>query len=107
MKLAECWEGGIKKHLIFLHKKGFKLVSAVAVLRGGNWNNGANAGPFSANLNNAPTNTNNNIGFRCCNNFESGQIHCFYGNMNSAKKLHQLIPNLLIEELGRQRFCRE
>src|SRR3989344_5428685 len=66
MKLAECWEGGIKKHLIFLHRKGFKLVSAVAVLRGGNWNNGANAGPFSANLNNAPTNTNNNIGFRCC-----------------------------------------
>ena len=24
------------------------------MLRGGNWNNGANAGPFCANLNNAP-----------------------------------------------------
>ena len=36
-----------------------------AFLRGGNWNNGANAGAFTLNLNNAPTNTNNNIGFRC------------------------------------------
>lgn len=36
-----------------------------AVLRGGNWNNGRNAGLFSANLNNAPSNTNWNIGFRC------------------------------------------
>lgn len=35
------------------------------VQRGGNWNNGANAGPFSANLNNAPSDLNNNIGFRC------------------------------------------
>lgn len=40
-----------------------------AVQRGGNWNNGANAGPFCANLNNAPTNVNNNIGFRCCSGF--------------------------------------
>lgn len=33
-------------------------------LRGGNWNNGSNAGAFTLNLNNAPTNTNTNIGFR-------------------------------------------
>jgi len=49
-----------------------KIVIAIlnrAVKRGGNWNNGANAGPFSANLNNAPTNTNSNIGFRCCSGF--------------------------------------
>jgi hypothetical protein len=31
---------------------------------GGNWNNGANAGVFSVNLNNNATNTNNNIGAR-------------------------------------------
>jgi len=46
-----------------------KIVIAIlnrAVKRGGNWNNGANAGPFCANLNNGPTNTNYNIGFRCC-----------------------------------------
>jgi hypothetical protein len=35
------------------------------VLRGGNWNNTSNDGLFTANLNNAPSNTNNNIGFRC------------------------------------------
>ena len=33
-------------------------------LRGGNWNNQANAGVFELNLNNARTNANGNIGFR-------------------------------------------
>ncbi|QUM78715.1 RNA-dependent DNA polymerase (plasmid) [Moritella sp. 24] len=33
-------------------------------LRGGNWNNGSNAGLGALNLNNARTNANNNIGFR-------------------------------------------
>ena len=33
-------------------------------LRGGNWNNGSNAGVLTLNLNNAPSNTNTNIGFR-------------------------------------------
>jgi formylglycine-generating enzyme required for sulfatase activity len=37
-----------------------------AVRRGGTWNNGANAGPFCANLLNGPTNTSYSIGFRCC-----------------------------------------
>jgi hypothetical protein len=36
-----------------------------AVQRGGNWGNGANAGVFSMNLNNDPSNSNTNIGFRC------------------------------------------
>jgi len=31
---------------------------------GGNWNNGANAGSRSANWNNSPSNSNNNIGGR-------------------------------------------
>jgi len=31
---------------------------------GGNWNNGANAGVFSLNLNNARSNVNNSIGAR-------------------------------------------
>lgn len=34
------------------------------VYRGGNWNNGANAGVFSLNGNNARSNRNWNIGFR-------------------------------------------
>jgi RNA-directed DNA polymerase len=33
-------------------------------IRGGNWNNGGNAGVLTLNLNNAPSNTNTNIGFR-------------------------------------------
>lgn len=33
-------------------------------IRGGNWNNGSNAGLGALNLNNTRTNTNNNIGFR-------------------------------------------
>ena len=37
-----------------------------AVLRGGDWGRGAVAGPFCAYLSGGPTDTNNNIGFRCC-----------------------------------------
>lgn len=33
-------------------------------IRGGNWNNGANAGLFALNLNNPRSNVNTNIGFR-------------------------------------------
>ena len=36
-----------------------------ALLRGGNFNNGTNAGPLTVNGNNQPSNSNNNIGFRC------------------------------------------
>jgi formylglycine-generating enzyme required for sulfatase activity len=35
------------------------------VIRGGNWDNDANAGVFAFNANNAPSNSNTNIGFRC------------------------------------------
>jgi hypothetical protein len=33
-------------------------------IRGGNWDNGANAGVFALNLNNSRSNVNSNIGFR-------------------------------------------
>jgi hypothetical protein len=39
-----------------------------ALIGGGNWNNDVNAGVFASNLNNAPTNTNTNIGSRLNNN---------------------------------------
>lgn len=42
-----------------------KRIACAASIRGGNWNNGSNAGVFALNLNNAPSNSNNNIGFRC------------------------------------------
>ena len=40
--------------------------SGYAVRRGGYWLAGANAGPFCAYLNNGPTATAGNVGFRCC-----------------------------------------
>jgi len=40
--------------------------SGYAVLRGGGWDVGANAGPFSAYLNSGPTVTYSIVGFRCC-----------------------------------------
>ena len=46
---------------------GIKLKSAFK--RGGNWNNTSNAGVFTLNLNNAPANSNTNIGFRCAQYF--------------------------------------
>jgi len=61
------------------------IVINSAVIRGGNWNNGADDGPFSANLNNAPSNTNNNIGFRCCNSSRS-QINYLYGENKQCKR---------------------
>lgn len=52
-------------------KEGVRLNFSRAVNRGGNWDNGADAGPFCANLNNVPGNTNTNLGFRCCNSFSA------------------------------------
>jgi formylglycine-generating enzyme required for sulfatase activity len=42
-------------------------------IRGGNWNNTSNAGAFNLNLNNSPSNRNNNIGFRCASDYKKGQ----------------------------------
>ena len=84
MKWGECWEVGKRQALIneilrkkkaakvftvfLFHKKGtgeVDLCALLAFIRGGNWDNGTNAGAFALNLNNSPTDTNTNIGFRC------------------------------------------
>jgi len=41
-----------------------EAVKKRAAKRGGNWNNGANCSLAYLNVNNAPSNTNTNIGFR-------------------------------------------
>lgn len=47
-------------------REGVRLIqTAAGFIRGGNWNNGAIDGAFTLNLNNAPSNSNTNIGFRC------------------------------------------
>lgn len=43
---------------------GRQSLNSCAALRGGNWNNGDNAGVFNANSN-TPSNSNTNNGFRC------------------------------------------
>ena len=57
---------------VILANKG-KIIqrSTYGFIRGGNWNNGANAGAFSVNLNNGVGNQNNNIGFRCASDIKS------------------------------------
>lgn len=40
------------------------VVNMRVAYRGGNWNNGSNAGLAALNLNNARSNVNTNIGFR-------------------------------------------
>ena len=54
------------------------LNGPVGFLRGGNWNNGGNAGVETLNLNNAPGNTNSNIGFRCARYTKSPQYAEIY-----------------------------
>ena len=44
--------------------KGDESVTQRLALRGGGYNNAANAGLFALNLNNARTNRNRNVGFR-------------------------------------------
>jgi hypothetical protein len=74
MKWVACFKHGkVKTKLTILLICDNLIEGRVAVnafvftafLRGANWNNTSNAGVFALNLNNTPTNQNNNIGFRC------------------------------------------
>ncbi|MBI2597499.1 hypothetical protein HYW41_05050 [Candidatus Daviesbacteria bacterium] len=59
---------------------GKVLICADGFIRGGNWNNGANTGAFTLNLNNAPSNTNNNIGFRCASDQKKKKVSLYRQN---------------------------
>lgn len=66
-----------------------------AFLRGGNWNNETNAGAFALNLNNSPTNTNNNIGFRCASDQQSARMEWYvFKDTYPASKDHQVFSCL-------------
>jgi len=65
-------------------------------IRGGNWNNGSNAGVFALNLNNARTNRNWNIGFRPA--LICSQMLVAYGLLVSAKLIKRsIVPCLIIK----------
>ncbi len=63
---------------------------AAALIRGGNWNNGARAGVFSLNLNNSPSNANYNIGLRGARNLSWPKL-VFYGRSASSEGLKRLL----------------
>ena len=50
---------------VYANKGRDVSITGDGFIRGGNWDNGANDGAFTLNLNNAPSNVNTNIGFRC------------------------------------------
>lgn len=65
--MAGCWADGCgpRPAVKFLGKGRFAWDSTQRVaIRGGNWDNGANAGLFYLNLNNHRSNSNVNRGFR-------------------------------------------
>jgi hypothetical protein len=68
-----------------------------AVQRGGNWNNGRDAGVFSVNLNNAPSNSNGNIGFRCPPEHQA----------NLAWRLNSVLSVRAKTLVERQKACKE
>jgi hypothetical protein len=57
-----------------IEKKLIVIVKNETVQRGGNWYDGAADGLFCSNLNNSPTDVNNNIGFRCCSEQEENAL---------------------------------
>lgn len=60
------YQADLKKDFHSLHKtRSAPKTKADAFQRGGNYENEDNAGVFALNLNNAPSNSNDNIGFRC------------------------------------------
>ena len=61
MKLA-VWSAAGLKHLLATANRGVRYNDVP--IRGGNWNNAANAGVFALNLNNARSYTYTNIGAR-------------------------------------------
>jgi len=61
-------------------------------IRGGNWNNGANAGLGALNLNNRRSNVNNNIGLRPA--LPLSQTPEAYGLPESAEGKRSCTPSL-------------
>ena len=59
-----------------------------AFQRGGNWNNTTNAGVFALNLNNTPTNTNTNIGFRVARSFDAPPVAEFIQLLVAGMAVH-------------------
>lgn len=72
------------------------------LIRGGNWNNGANAGVFNSNLNNARSNSNVNVGGRSAFRPKALNVRhaapdmwaALYGARSGARTKRGLLPFL-------------
>jgi len=74
-------------------------------IRGGNWNNGTNAGAFALNLNNTPTDTNTNIGFRVARSLRlvlglPGTKRRSARHATAASSVHRKVSSLSLSWLG-------
>lgn len=72
------------------------ITTVCGLIVGANWTNGAAAGPFARNLNNAPSNRNSNISARGALNHE-GQKFQRHGVGSSAELNGLCIPSLGLE----------
>jgi len=93
------WVQSIEQEICFVlcalqRRKGIKPKNASdAFKRGGNWNNGTNAGAFTLNLNNSPGNSNTNIGFRCVRYFSKTGPSKIFTETSQSRKTTGLIPS--------------
>jgi hypothetical protein len=63
-----------------------------AAIRGGNFNNDTNAGVFSLNLYNGPSNANYNIGWRACKRLRPESDGGFFRLRFSVQAFGTLLP---------------
>lgn len=80
-------------------------------IRGGNWNNGSNAGAFTLNLNWDTGNTNNNVGFRCARYLSIKTLYKLFGpngiSTDSASPLRRSAFSKRLRNFGwfREQVC--
>jgi hypothetical protein len=87
-------------------REGVRLIKiAAGFIRGGNWNNGANDGAFTLNLNNAPSNSNTNIGFRCSR--YALPAHAGGQNESSTEPSQRSHRSILTHSFSRADFVRQ
>jgi hypothetical protein len=69
----------------------------LAPIRGGNWNNGSNAGVFALNLNNSSANSNINVGFRDCMHTKALQgSHSELLKVHTGRHLSGALPEIVL-----------
>jgi hypothetical protein len=87
---------GKRRSGIAAQSKGYGCNGLRFPLRGGSWNNGADAGLGALNLNDRRANLNTNVGFRPA--LPLSQKSYLYGGMSSVEGKRSCIPSLSSRE---------